>query len=298
MEALVGGSKAPLVVITGPTGSGKTSLAVDLAERFGGEIICADSRTVYVGMDIGTAKPTDDYRSKVPHWGLDLLEPGEGPYTAADFQRYSQDKIRDIRSRGRVPFLVGGTGLYIDSVIFDYDFDGGPDQVVRRELEGLTLQELQQYCINNNVQLPVNSKNKRHIIRSIERKGAPVAVNTTLVDNVIVVGIATERDILRTRIELRTEQLFEDGVVEEAILLSKKYGWNNEAMTGNVYPIIRSSLEGQLSVENIKDKFTTSDWKLAKRQLTWMRRNPHVYWAGLTEAHDYISRSIAKRFDS
>ena len=103
----------PLVVIAGPTASGKTGLAISVAERFNGEIICADSRTIYRGMDVGTAKPTADDRARVPHWGVDLVDPGDR-FTAADFKEYPNAKIADIRNRQKIPFLVGGTGLYID----------------------------------------------------------------------------------------------------------------------------------------------------------------------------------------
>src|SRR5690606_28817980 len=98
----------PLVVIVGPTASGKTEIAVELAQQIGGEIIAADSRTVYKDMDIGTAKPSESHQRRVPHWGLDLIEPGE-PFTVADFKRYATGKIDEIRSRGKVPFLVGGS---------------------------------------------------------------------------------------------------------------------------------------------------------------------------------------------
>ena len=120
----------PLVVIVGPTASGKTGLAIELAEKYNGEIICADSRTIYRGMDIGTAKPTLKERQGVVHWGLDLVEPGEA-FSAADFKAYADDKIANIRSREKVPFLVGGTGLYIDAVIFNYQFGTTADPVLR-----------------------------------------------------------------------------------------------------------------------------------------------------------------------
>src|SRR5215216_6778680 len=111
----------PLITIVGPTASGKTSLAVELAEQFGGEIICADSRTVYRGMDIGTAKPSKADQKRVPHWGIDLVDPDQ-KFSAADFKVYANQKIKEIRARGHIPFLVGGTGLYVDAVIFDYQF--------------------------------------------------------------------------------------------------------------------------------------------------------------------------------
>lgn len=282
----------PLIVIVGPTASGKTSLAIDLAEQFDGEIICADSRTVYKGMDIGTAKPTKEEQSRVPHWGLDLVEPGTR-YTAADFKRYAEQKISEIRSRGRTPFLVGGTGLYIDAVIFDYQFGLPADTDLRAQLEQLSIEQLQQYCSKNNIELPENDKNKRYLIRAIERKGISAKSKSAPISNSIIVGIATERDVLRTRIKHRVEQLFEYGVVEEAIKLGKKYGWNNEAMTGNVYQIAHAYLENELTLDEAVDKNATLDWRLAKRQLTWLKRNAYIRWFSLTEAKSYLGSVLA-----
>lgn len=163
-------TKLPLIVIVGPTASGKTSLAIRLAQKYGGEIICADSRTVYRDMDIGTAKPTPEERALVSHWGLDLVSPGER-FTAADFKRYALEKIDEIRARGHVPFIVGGTGLYVDSVVFDYEFGGSVDESQRQELEVLSIEELHKYCFKHNISLPENNKNKRHLIRAIEQRG-------------------------------------------------------------------------------------------------------------------------------
>ena len=145
----------PLVVIVGPTASGKTALAVRLASRYNGEIICADSRTVYKGMDIGTAKPTPEERALVPHWGLDLVEPGEG-FSAADFKAYATATIAQIRARGAVPFLVGGTGLYVDGVVFDYQFGAAPDAAERASYMALTATQLQQLCRERGLALPAN----------------------------------------------------------------------------------------------------------------------------------------------
>lgn len=286
--------KLPLVVITGPTASGKTGLAIELAQRYGGEIICADSRTIYKGTDIGTAKPTAEERTLVPHWGLDMVEPGEG-YSAADFKTYAEQKIHEIRGRGHVPFLVGGTGLYIDAVLFDYQFGPAVDPVQRAWLESLSLDELYEYCKENNIKLPENDKNKRYVIRAIERgvtlsrkKKMPISIS-------IIVGIATDRDVLRERITQRTEQLFENGVVAEATMLGEKYGWNNAAMTGNIYPLIHDYLLGKLTLQEVKTKNTTADWRLAKRQLTWMRRNVFIEWLPLQDAREYLAQRLANK---
>lgn len=268
----------PLVVIVGPTASGKTNLAIKLAEKFDGEIICADSRTVYEGMDIGTAKPTHEERKQIPHWGLDLVKPDER-FTAADFKHYALKKIEEIRGRGHQPLLVGGTGLYVDGVIYDYEFGQIADQTLRRKLEAMTLEELYEYCHKNSVSLPENDKNKRYVIRAIEQKGINLKRREKPTDNTIIVGIATDRDVLRERIRNRIEQLFEDGVVQEAKTLGKKYGWECEAMTGNIYPIIHKYVDGELSLREAKQKCITQDWRLAKRQLTWFKRNTYIKWS-------------------
>jgi len=284
-------SSLPLIAIVGPTASGKTGVAIQLAEKYGGEIICADSRTIYKYMDIGTAKPTADEQARVPHWGLDLVEPGER-FTAYDFQRYAVEKIAEIRSRGHIPLLVGGTGLYVDAVILEYQFKDDVENTFRKNLEQLSLEELHEYCHDNNINLPDNSKNKRYVIRSIETNGSS---NDRLLyprSDTIVVGIATDRDILRDRICLRAEQLFLGGVVEEATKVAEQYGWSSEAMTGNIYRVIYEYTSGGMTMGDAIKKFTTLDWQLAKRQLTWLRRNDFIVWKRLDEVAGYIDQEL------
>ncbi len=286
-------SEPPLVVVVGPTASGKSATAMRIAEEYNGEIICADSRTIYKGMDVGTAKPSMVDREQVPHWGLDLLEPGE-VFTAADFKYFAQQKIAEIRTRGHVPILVGGTGLYVDGVIFDYQFvDSAPE--LRTKLELLTLEELKEYCAKNNISLPENHQNRRYVIRAIERENVSGKRLREPIPNSIIVGIATERDKLRTRIEDRAEQLFETGMVEEAKILGKKYGWNSEAMTGNIYRLVKQFLDGEFDENELKERFKISDWQLAKRQLTWLKRNPFIHWASLEDAYIYIKHELEVR---
>lgn len=281
----------PLIAIVGPTASGKTALAVALAKKYGGEIICADSRTVYKGLDIGTAKPTKEEQAVVPHWGVDLVQPGE-LFTVADFQRYAKDKIDEIHQRGKVPFLVGGTGLYIDAVIYDFQFPPRNEKKIAK-FQSKTREELIDYCIKNNVNLPNNPKNKRHLIHAILRKGVSLERGYKLEEGVIVVGISTEKRILRTRIMNRTEQIFSKDVVKETLDTALKYGWNNEALTGNVYPIIRKLVGGELTLEEAKQLFCHADWRLAKRQMTWLKRDRNILWLELSDAHTYIDQQLA-----
>ncbi len=285
-------SNKPLIVIVGPTASGKTTLAIEIAEIYNGEIICADSRAVYKDMDIGTAKPTNQDRTRVPHWGLDLVEPGEY-FSVADFKIYADQKIVEIGSRGHIPFLVGGTGLYIDAVIFNYQFGPPVDNEFRFKLQQMTLEQLYTYCNKNNVLLPENYKNKRYVIRAIENRNTSPQKRTEPLDHSIIVGIATDKSLLRTRIEQRAEQLFENGVVDEAKLLGKKYGWDSEAMKSNIYPLIRLYLERCMSLTDVKKEFVTLDWRLAKRQMTWLRRDTFIHWLSLSDAKSYLIDQLA-----
>jgi len=282
----------PLIVIVGPTASGKSALALDLAERYNGEIICADSRSIYKGLDIGTAKPTREDQARVPHWGLDLVEPGE-LFSAADFQRYARKKIADIRNRGKVPFLVGGTGLYIDGVILEYEFGPNADTKERAKWEAMTLEELHMYCNKNNVTLPDNSDNKRYVIRAIEQKSINTKRRTAPDEHTFVVGIATEREQLRQRITHRAEHLFSHGMLEEAIAAGEQYGWDSEAMTGNIYKLARRYQVGELDYEAVQQANVTADWRLAKRQLTWFKRHSFIHWLPTEKASTFIADHLA-----
>ena len=283
----------PLIVIAGPTASGKTSLAIDLAKKYGGEIICADSRSVYKGMDIGTAKVTKIEMQGVPHWGLDLVEPGSY-FTVFDFKKYALGKIAEIRSRGNVPFLVGGTGLYIDSIIFDYQFSKEANVDKRTTLNNMTIDQLQRHCLESNVALPENKNNKRYLVRAIEKNGVESSKNQNPVKNTIIVGLTTSKDKLKAKIEARFEQMIENGVVDEAILLGKNYGWDNEALKSNIYRVVKLYEKGLINLDEIKIKLLTLDWRLAKRQMTWLRRNKFINWLSIDEAKEYISSRLAK----
>ena len=286
----------PLIVIVGPTASGKSGVAIELAEQYNGEIICADSRTIFKGMDIGTAKPSKQDQARVPHWGLDIATPSE-PFSAADFKKYAVQKIAEIRARGHVPFLVGGTGLYIDGVVFDYEFGLPANLEKRAELEQMTIEDLHKYCIQNNIPVPENDQNKRYVIRAIEQKGISSKRSDTPINNCIIVGITTDSEQLRERIHYRIEQLFDDGVVEEAKMLGDTYGWESEAMTGNIYRFARAYMNDELTKDEFILRSSTADWQLAKRQLTWLKRNKFIAWRPLDEVADevknYITRTLA-----
>lgn len=281
----------PLIVIVGPTASGKTGLAIKLAKQFGGEIISADSRAVYRYMDIGTAKPSPEEQEGIPHWGIDLVDPNER-FTAADFKVYTENKIKEIKARGNIPFLVGGTGLYVDSVLLSYSFSER-DEVARAKFDDMTIVNLHNYCAENNIMLPENASNKRYVINAIMRNGESPKMDDTPRADAIVVGITTGSETLRERITQRAHDMFGTGIVDEAQMIGDRFGWESEAMSANVYRYVHDYIEGRISLDMAIERFKLSDWHLAKRQMTWFKRRAFIRWMELDEAHTMLTRVLA-----
>lgn len=282
----------PLIVIVGPTASGKSRLGMAVARRFNGEIICADSRTIYKGMDIGTAKPTQEERQEIKHHLLDIVSPDQY-FSAAEFKKLANQAIPRIVRAGRLPIMVGGSGLYIDSVLFDYQFAPAAHPATRAYLEKLTTEELQRLCLNKQIPLPENAKNRRHLIRTIETGGF-LPKKHSMRPNTLVVGLAVDKAALFKNVTDRAEQMVRNGVLDEMRLLGRQYGWNSEAMTGNIYRAFRGVLQGQDDLSIAKGKFIRADWLLAKRQLTWFKRNPRIKWGSSDELMTVVERFVSQ----
>lgn len=268
--------RTPLIVIVGETASGKTALAIDLAKQFNGEIIAADSRTVYRGMDIGTAKPNVEEMDGVPHHLLSIVDPDQ-IFTAADFKRRALEAIDDIASRGKIPFLVGGTGLYVDSVAYDFAFNGEPDYALRAELNALPVQELQQKLQDMGLPLPENSNNPRHLIRAIETEGA-VPTKGSLRQNTLLLGLPIDREVLKAKLIRRVDLMVEQGFIEEVERVANQYGWDVPALRAPGYKAFRKYLAKEITLEEAKTLFVRNDWQLAKRQRTWFKRDKNIQW--------------------
>lgn len=282
-----------LIVIVGPTASGKSSLALDLARRYKGEIICADSRTVYEGMDIGTAKPSTAERAEVPHHILDVVTPDQ-VFTAAEFKLQSQAAISEIASRGHLPIMVGGTGLYIDGVIFDFHFlpPVPPDE--RAELEAMDIKQLQAEVISRGITMPENRLNKRHLMRALETNGA-VPVKKGLRQNTLVIGLDVSKQEVDQRIRARVDKMYEQGFVEEAKNLADEYGWDAPGLSAPGYKAIRAYFAGDKTLDETKEIFAHNDIRLAKRQRTWFKRNQHIYWIQNTLDADRLVKEFLQK---
>lgn len=270
-------STPKLVVIAGETASGKSELAIRLARQFGGEIICADSWTVRREADIGTAKPSLADQAAVPHHLLDVTGPDED-FTAAVFKRLAQAAIDDIAVRGKLPIMVGGTGLYIDSVLYDFGFLAVGDRAARTELNNLDPAELLRKIRDLGLKTgTVDIRNKRRLIRLIETNGA-IPTRQKLRGNTLIIGIKNERDILEKRIIKRVDDMLAAGLEDEVRGLVERYGWDCEALKGVGYAQWQGYFLGNQTLAETRQKIIKANLDLAKRQRTWFKRNKSIHW--------------------
>lgn len=266
-----------LIVIVGETASGKSELALRLAGQFGGELVCADSWTVRREVNIGTAKPNAGERARVPHHLLDVAGPCDD-FTAAVFKELAIKAIDDIASRGKLPIMVGGTGLYIDSVLYDYSFLPAGDRAEREALNSMTVAELLSLIKEKGLEPgAVDVRNKRRLIRLIETNGERPANGQPRL-NTLVIGLKTEREQLKQRIEQRTDAMLVAGLEDEVRDLADNYGWDCEALKGVGYAQWKSYFEGSQSLDETRQKIIKATLDLAKRQRTWFKRNNSIQW--------------------
>jgi tRNA dimethylallyltransferase len=267
----------PLLCVVGETASGKSALAMELARQFDGELICADSWTVYRGFDIGTAKPTLAEQAEIPHHLLDVADPVEG-FSAVVFQGLARQAIADIASRGKLPIMVGGTGLYIDSVLFDYSFLPPSDPVMRAELNELNLEQVLARAGELGLDtVGIDLRNKRRVIRLIENNGER-PIKHSMRERTLVIGIPTDREKLHARITARVDAMLALGLEGEVRKLSEQYGWAVEPMKGIGYQEWREYFGGTQNLVETRERIIKSTMNLAKRQRTWFKRNDRIQW--------------------
>jgi tRNA dimethylallyltransferase len=284
---------AKVVAIVGPTGSGKTSLSIELAEEFNGEIICADSRTVYRGMDIATAKPTRREQKSVPHHLLDVAGPGE-TVTAAAYKQMANAALNDVVSRGRLPFMVGGSGLYIDSVLYDFQFPPPADAEARRVLDGMELEELGRLLESRDAATyeTIDRKNRRRVVRAIETAGQEKSQSRHVRANTIILGLTMSKEVARERLSVRLQEMFDNGLVDEAMKIGNSYGWDHPAVSAIGYGALKGVFEDVKSIEEARDEILSSSLAYYKRQMTWFKRNPDITWLTSDDEARVILRSF------
>lgn len=273
-----------VIAVVGPTASGKTSYAIELAQKLGGEIVSADSRLVYKGFDIGTAKPTLEERSGIPHYMIDIVEP-EVDYSVGLYADEAKKVIRNILSRGKVPIVVGGTGLYLNVLLMNYDLPGvEPDYELREKLRGAD--NLYEILSDLDIEAAktIDKNDRKKLIRAIEvikSTGLPLSQVRGKKSEEFEVewfGLNFPRDILYSRINERVDLMVKNGLVEETEHLLKKHARINNLLYTIGYQEMIAYLDGLLTLEDAMDKLKQNTRRYAKRQLTWFRKNPAIKW--------------------
>jgi len=281
------------VAIVGPTATGKTGLAIRLAQAFGGEIVCADSRTIYRGMDIGTAKPTAAERALVPHHLLDLVDPGER-LSSAEFKRLADAAINEIAGRGRLPILVGGSGLYVDAVLFAYEFGAEADPHRRAELDILSDAQLLAMLakVDAVAFAKVDLGNRRRLIRAIETVGDAPSRRAEMIPQALVLGITLNKEFVQKRIEQRIGKMLEEGFIDEIRTIGETYGWDSSALEVIGYRAFKDHVLGTKTLEQARADFASGDMALYKKQVTWFKRNPGIRWTSDTPQAEGLVREF------
>ncbi|UUZ94584.1 tRNA (adenosine(37)-N6)-dimethylallyltransferase MiaA [Paenibacillus sp. P25] len=289
-------------MLVGPTAVGKTKLSLALAEESRAEIISGDSMQVYRGMDIGTAKATPEERALVPHHMIDIHDP-DYPFSVAEFQERCVSLIKEIDGRGRLPFIVGGTGLYIESVCYDFQFgEGGADDHYREELrqfaEAYGPEALHERLreVDPETAERLHPNDQRRIIRALEifhvtgeRLSDRLKVQKRLTPyELCIVGLTMDRGLLYKRIEDRIDQMIGQGLVEEVQgLLEKGYTTDLISMQGLGYKEIAAYLLGQGTLEEAVELLKKNTRHFAKRQLSWFRRMKDIEWVDMSDLTDF-----------
>jgi len=304
-------SKPKVIVICGPTASGKTRLSIELAKRINGEIISSDSMQIYKDMNIGTAKPTEKERQGIKHHLLDCVYPNKR-YSVADFKKESKEAIKKILEEGKIPIIVGGTGLYIDSLIYEIEYnDIKIDEEYRKDLEKIAQEEGLENLYKRALEIDpeamktISKNDKKRIMRVLEIYHETGKTKTEqeklsrlkeVEYDYKVFAINIDREALYNRINKRVDIMIEQGLIREVENLITKYEEFPTAMQGLGYKEVVKYLNKEYEKEEMIEKIKQETRRYAKRQLTWFRKNKQTIWldgqAGLDENIDLILNNI------
>jgi tRNA dimethylallyltransferase len=299
--------KQKLLVIIGPTAVGKTKLSIELAKRYNGEIISGDSMQIYRGMDIGTAKIKIEEMEGIPHHLIDIKETDES-FSAAEFQQLVRAKISEITSKGKLPIIVGGTGLYIQAVIYDYQFSEAPaDEEFRLQLEkrakeiGNEALHTELTKIDPESARQLHPNNVRRVIRALEiyhctgkiMSESQMNQQPDLLYETALIGLTMDREKLYERINTRVEMMISEGLLEEVSGLHKHGVRDCQSIQAIGYKEIYDYLDGKVSFHDAIESLKQNSRRYAKRQLTWFRNKMDVEWFEMTNVSD-LSKKITE----
>lgn len=298
-------TKSKVIVLAGPTASGKTSLSIELAKKINGEIISADSMQIYKDMDIGTAKVTEEEKEGIMHYLVDFVEPDKR-YTVSDFKKDAEKAIEEILAKGKVPIIVGGTGMYVNTLIYGIEYQEMQFDEEYRDMlmkkaetdEGLAEIYEQAKKIDEQAVKNISKNDKKRLVRVLEIYKA-TGKNKTEQEilsrqngvkyDYRVFAIDMEREVLYSRIDKRVDIMIELGLEEEVRKLINKYQKFPTAMQGLGYKEVIEYFDGKISREEMIDKIKKETRHYAKRQLTWFRKNKEITWLnGLEEKQNNV----------
>jgi len=271
----------PIIAIVGPTGIGKTRLSIALAKKMNAEIISSDSMQFYKKLDIGTAKIKPSEMQGIKHHLIDILEPDD-EFSVALYQKIVRDKIAELEARDVTPILVGGSGLYISSVLYDYRFLGDKrDEEIESQYNEYSTKELAELLkeISPSVYEKTDIKNRRRLLRALAKDEDEVdfSAEDLFYDNAIVIGLDMEREALYQRIDERVDQMIDSGLVEEARVLYRDY-YESQAAMAIGYKELFHYFDEKISFEEAIDQIKKNSRHYAKRQLTWFRNKLDCFW--------------------
>lgn len=288
------GQKPKIIVILGQTATGKSDFAVEVARQFGGEVVSADSRQVYKGMDLGTGKVTKKEMRGIPHYMLDIVSPRNKTFSASDFQKLASKKIDEIIKKGKVPIICGGTGFYLDAIVNGNIFpEVPPNKKLRKELYSKSTIALFEYLqkIDPRRAKDIDPKNKVRLIRAIEiakalGKVPKINKNDSLFD-VIKIGLIFPNEELKQRIYTRLIKRMELGMLKEMENLHKSgVSWKKMESFGLEYRYSAFYLQGKINKEEMVEKLFSQIWHFAKRQKTWFKRDKNIIWINPSKKAD------------
>lgn len=303
--------KPKVVVIVGPTASGKTALSIELAKKIDGEIISSDSMQIYKDMDIGTAKVTKEEAQGIKHYLVDFVSPDQR-YTVSDFKKDSEAAIKEILEKGKVPIVVGGTGLYVNSLIYGIEYQDMKideeyrNMLIKRAEDPLELEKMwdEANTIDPEAMVKISKNDMKRIIRVLEiyKSTGKTKTEQEILSrqkgteyDFKVFGISMDRERLYERINLRVDLMIEAGLEDEVRNLLEKYDEFPTAMQGLGYKEVKEYFDGILTREEMIDKIKQESRRYAKRQLTWFRRNEEIVWLDKDDGMENNIKTILER---